>query len=134
MNAKMIVASVMFAIVILLAATALSQPLPYDQYPYGPDWPTDPNYPTDDYPNYPGSQEDFGSYTGSSGGYEGHPSQGPISSEPLSAPSASSTDALNYAEGESLSLQEVSSSGMMATGSGSASAYRSMDFSMTSGL
>jgi len=42
---------------------------------------------------------------------------------------------LNYAEGESLSLQDVSSSGMMASGSGSSfSAYRSMDFMMVSGL
>lgn len=140
MNAKLVTTSVVLAVFILLTATSLSQPLPYDQYPYGPDWPSDPNYPDSGYPNYPTDPYDPGSQQGpvtnpsSSGGNEGHPSEGPSSSEPLSAPSGSNTDALNYAEGESLSLQEVSSSGMMAGGSTTGSADRSMAFMMTSGL
>lgn len=156
MNAKLVITSVVFAVFILLTATTLAQPLPYDQYPSGPDYPgpdypSDPNYPGPDYPddpNYPGPdypddptdpyntwpQQGPGTVPGSNGGNEGHPSEGPSSQQPLSAPSGSNTEALNYAEGESLSLQEVSSSGMMASGSGAASADRSMAFMMVSGL
>ncbi len=146
MNAKLLMPSVVFAVLFLLMATTSAQSLPYDQYPYGPDYqgpydPTDPNYPGQDYPNYPtdpyypGNQQGPVTDPSSSGGNEGHPAEGPSSSEPLSAPSGSNTEALNYAEGESLSLQEVSSSGMMASGSGPAtSADRSMAFMMTSGL
>ena len=54
--------------------------------------------------------------------------------QPLSAPSGSNTEALNYAQGQSLSQQEVSSSGMMASGSGTATADRSMAFMMVTGL
>ena len=146
MNAKLAVTMVAFSVFIFLAATAIAQPVPYDQYPYGPDWPSDPNYPGWDYPNYPtdpnypGPSQDSRSSSGSSGD-GGHPSQGPASSEPLSAPSASTTEALNYAEGQSLSLQEVSSSGMMASGnemmaygSGTAASGGSMAYMSTSGL
>lgn len=158
MNAKLAVTMVAFSVFILLGATAMAQPVPYDQYPYGPDWPSDPNYPGGDYPtdpnypggdypynpndpNYPGPSQDSGSSSGSSGGDSGHPSQGPASSEPLSAPSASTTEALNYAEGQSLSLQEVSSTGMMtsgnemmAYGSGTPASGGSMAYMATSGL
>jgi hypothetical protein len=140
MNAKLAMTSVVFAVFIFLTATTLAQPVPYDQNPSGPDWPSDPNYPGPDYPGYPTDPYNPGPHQGpvtvpGSGSNEGHPSEGPSSSEPLSAPSGSNTEALNYAEGESLSLQEVSSSGMMASGSGSSSsAYRSMDFMMVSGL
>jgi hypothetical protein len=144
MNAKLLMTSVVFAVFIFLTASALAQPLAYDQYPSGPDYPgldpLDPNYPREEYPNYPTDPNYPGTQQGpvtdpiSSGGNEGHPSNGPSSSEPLFAPSGSNTEALNYAEGESLSLQEVSSSGMMASGSGIGSADRSMTFMMTSGL
>ncbi len=146
MKNRLLRSSVLFAVFIFLTATALAQPLPYDQYPSGPDYPgpydpLNPNYPEQDYPNYPtdpyypGPQQGPATVPGSSGGDEGHPSSGPTSSQPLSAPSGSNTEALNYAEGESLSLQEVSSSGMMASsGSGTDSAYRSMSFVTTSGL
>jgi len=139
MNAKLVMTSVVFAVFIFLTATTIAQPVPYNQYPSWPDWPSDPNNQGPDYPNYPTDPYNPGPQQGpvtvpGSGGNEGHPSEGPSSSEPLSAPSGSNTEALNYAEGQSLSQQEVSSSGMMASGSGAATADRSMAFMMVSGL
>ena len=156
MNAKLVMTSVVFAVFIFLSATALAQPDPYDQYPSGPDYPgpdypsdpnypgpdypLDPNYPGPDYPNYPtdpynpGPQQGPVTVPGSSGGDGGHPSDGPSSSQPLSTPSGSNTEALSYSEGQALSQQEVASSGMMASGSGMASADRSMAFMMVTGL
>ncbi len=111
-----------------------------------PGYPSDPNYPQPGYPSYPSDpynpvpQQGPATVPGSSSGDGGHPSDGPSSMQPLSAPSGSSTEALNYAEGQSLSLQEVSSSGMMASasgtasGSGMATADRAMAFMMVSGL
>src|SRR5512137_1757882 len=109
MNAKLAIASVVFAVFISSMATTLAQPVPYEQYPSGPDYPgpdypSDPNYPGPDYPNYPTDpynpwpQQGSGPVTvpGSSSGNEGHPSNGPSSSQPISAPSGSNTDALNY--------------------------------------
>ncbi|MHB8119974.1 MAG: hypothetical protein ACYDHX_14840 [Methanothrix sp.] len=147
MNAKLVMASVVFAVFIFLTATTLTQPVPDGQYTSGPDYmgpnyPPDPNYPGPDYPNnptdpyYPEPQQGSVTVPGSSGGDGGHPSAGPSSSQPLSAPSGSNTEALNYAEGQSLSQQEVSSSGMMASGSGmtSGSGSKASYYMMVTGL
>ncbi len=151
MNAKLVMTSVVFAVFIFLTATTLAQPDPYEEYPSGPDYlgpsyPYDPNYQEQGYPDYPsdpysqGPQQGPATIPGSSSSDSGHPSDGPDSMQPLSAPSGSSTEALNYAEGQSLSQQEVSSSGMMASGSemmasgsGMATADRAMAFMMVSG-
>jgi hypothetical protein len=156
MNAKLVMTSVVFAVFIFLSATALAQPVPYDQYPSGPDYPgpdypsdpnypgpdypLDPNYPGSDYPNYPtdpynpGPQQGPETVPGSSGGDGGHPSDGPSSSQPLSTPSGSNTEALSYSEGQALSQQEVASSGMMVSGSGTTSGSRAMAYMMVTGL
>jgi len=156
MKTKLVNASVVLAVFIFLTATTLAQPVPDGQYPSGPDY-LNPNYPSDpnylgqdypDYPNYPGQnfpsgptdpyypEPQPGSATtpGTGSGDGGHPSTGPSSSQPLSAPSGSNTEALSYAEGQSLSQQEVFSSGMMASGSGTDSKSRSVSFMMVPGL
>jgi hypothetical protein len=59
MNPKPLIASMVLAIFIFLTATTLAQPVPDGQYPSGPDYPGPnyPNYPNDpNYPNYPGPQ------------------------------------------------------------------------------
>ena len=89
-------------------------------YPSGPDYSPSPGYPS--YPNNPSVPE---SITRSSGG-EDHPIEGPSSSEPLSTPSASNTEALSYVEGQSLTQQEVSASGGMES--------RTMAYMMVTGL
>jgi hypothetical protein len=158
MKTKLVNASVVLAVFIFLTATTLAQPVPPGSDYLNPNYPMGPNYPEQGYPEegYPEQDYPYGPTepyypepqqgpatipgtlpgtvpgTGSSDGE--HPSVGPISSQPLSAPSGSNTEALNFAEGQALSQQEVFSSGMMATGSGTASADRSMAFMMVSGL
>ena len=122
MNAKPLITSVVLAIFIFLTATTLAQPLPDGQYPSGPNYPG-PNYPNDpygpNYPNYPEPQNEPGPTPGPNDNQGGHPAAGPESSLPLSAPSGSNTEALSYAEGQSMSQQEVAASGEMSGGAGS---------------
>ncbi|MBN1236381.1 MAG: hypothetical protein JW999_10100 [Methanotrichaceae archaeon] len=157
MKTKLVNAFVVLALFIFLTATTLAQPVPsgpdylnpnYPSDPYypGPDYPSDPNYPGPGYPSdpnypsgptdpyYPGPQPSPATTPATGNNDGGHPSAGPISSQPLSAPSGSSTEALNYEEGQALSQQEVFSSGMMASGSGTASNSRSVSLMMVSGL
>ncbi|VVB72986.1 Uncharacterised protein [uncultured archaeon] len=112
------------------SATTLAQPLPDGSDYLGsgyPGYPYDPNSPYYQvYPNYPGSQNT----PEQNYNEEGHPATGPVSSQPLSTPSGSSTEALNYAEGQSLSQQDVAATGGMSGGT----ANRQMAYMMVTGL
>lgn len=139
MNNKSEVASIVLATIIFLVANTVAQPPP--QGPYGPDYPNDqgPYYPGPDYPpgpdnpNYqptlnPGPEPVLtpGPTPGPVTAEGDHPSMGPASSEPISAPSASTTEALNYGEGQTLTQQDVASTGGISSGgisSGGATAF-----------
>lgn len=132
MSSRSAIAFIVLAISFLLVANATAQPLPEGPYPPGPDY-LGPDYPGPDYlgpdypgPDYPGPDYPFdpdyplgpdyshrgpGHSTGHQSSEGDHPASGPSSSEPLSAPSASSTEALSFGEGQSLSQQEVASTG-----------------------
>jgi len=133
MTNKAIFTVLMVAAIFSLVAASVAQPPPdggtssgpYDSgtaYPE-PGSPSIPDYPSG--PNYPSgsdqSQGPFGPGSGTnqngnqnsgqqtSGG--DHPSSGPSTSQPLSAPSGDTGQSLNLQEGQSLSQQEVSSTG-----------------------
>ena len=152
MKTKSKIVAVAFAAFILLVTAAIAQPVPQGPYgpgDQGPNYPSIPDYPGPNYPStpdYPGPYyPNVPDYPGPQPGPEptpglepvdgSHPSDGPSASQPLSAPSGSNTEALNYAEGQSLSQQEVSSSGLMASGSGmGSSGSGTMAYMMVSGL
>jgi hypothetical protein len=135
MKAKAIIASLVVAIFVFSIASTVAQPPP-EGYPSGPDdfgqnYPTDPNYPGQDYPGqnypgYPGPQSDTVPSSGQNVNDGEHPSVGPSSSQPLSTPSGSNTEALSYAEGQSLSQQEISASGGFGGGESGTKAYMMM--------
>ena len=123
---------VFLAVSFLFAANAFAQPLPDGPYsPYsGQNYP--PGYPGTDYlgPGYPGPDSGQSAYSNQGGTSSSHPTSGPQSYQPTSTPSASSTGALSFGQGETLTQQEVmasgnmeSSRGLQATGSGQVMAY-----------
>ncbi len=134
MQPKQWIVPMVLGICIFLTVTASSQPAPDGQYPSGPGY-LGPSYPPDmsnqgpNYPGYQGPQNGPGTpLPADSEG--GHPATGPNSSQPLSAPSGSNTEALSYAEGQSLSQQDVALSGGLSGGSGSGD----MAFMLVAGL
>jgi len=122
-----------------LTVTASSQPVPDGQYPSGPDYLV-PSYPPDmsntgpNYPNYQGPQNGPGMNPSPADSEGGHPAIGPDSLQPLSAPSGSNTEALSYAEGQSLSQQDVALSGGLGGGLSGGSGSSDMAFMMVAGL
>jgi len=140
MNIKFAAITALIAVSIFLTAGAIAQPLPGPYTPYpgpdtppGPDFPSGPSFPGMDYPGgpqFPGTQPGPGPSSGQGGSDGGHPASGPQSYQPTSTPSASTTQALDFGQGETLSQQEVfASGGMESTGDGQMRAY-----AMISGL
>jgi hypothetical protein len=132
MNIKSAMIVVFLAVSTLFAANAIAQPLPYETDPLSPwqNYPPEPGYPGTDYPlgpEYPGSQsglDPYSSQSGQGGAESSHPTSGPQSYQPMSTPSASTTQALDYGQGETLTQQEVfASGGMQASGDMQMRAY-----------
>jgi hypothetical protein len=130
MTVKSTMAVALIATLIFLTTNAICQPLPDGQYPPYPGsaFPPGSGYPVPpgEPPQYPGPQAGPGPSAGQGpgGAAGGHPTSGPQSSEPISAPTASSTKALNFGQGETLTQQEVLASGNMeAKGGGQIKAY-----------